>query len=44
MPQLKHEFQILSMVVGQGIPKVYWFGQWEDKTIMVMEHLSYNLE
>lgn len=27
-----------------GIPKVYWFGDWEDKTVMVMEILGYNLE
>ncbi|CAD8153467.1 unnamed protein product [Paramecium pentaurelia] len=44
MPQIKHEFSILSAIQGNGIPKVYWFGQWEDKTVMVMELLGYNLE
>ncbi|CAK77898.1 unnamed protein product (macronuclear) [Paramecium tetraurelia] len=44
MPQIKHEFQILSAIQGNGIPKVHWFGQWEDKTVMVMELLGYNLE
>ncbi|CAD8058209.1 unnamed protein product [Paramecium primaurelia] len=44
MPQIKHEFSILSEIQGNGIPKVYWFGQWEDKTVMVMELLGYNLE
>jgi casein kinase 1 len=28
----------------EGFPKVYWFGLFEDKTVMVMELLAYNLE
>lgn len=53
MPQLKHEFSILQSIQGNGtafiqpslgIPKVYWYGPWEDKIAMVMELLGYNLE
>ncbi|KAM3127013.1 hypothetical protein pb186bvf_020892 [Paramecium bursaria] len=44
MPQLKHEYQLLNQLQGPGIPKIYWFGQFEDKTVMVMELLGYNLE
>jgi len=27
-----------------GLPKVFWYGAWEDKTVMVMELLGYNIE
>lgn len=30
--------------VLKGFPKVFWFGEFEDKTVMVMELLAYNLE
>lgn len=33
----------MTLVLG-GFPKVFWFGNYEDKTVMVMELLAYNLE
>jgi casein kinase 1 len=35
---------VLIEIPKIGFPKVYWFGAFEDKTVMVMELLSFNLE